>query len=288
MPKHNHSANGFVYNSLDNPFTINPNGNSRLSTATGKVGVDYIGGNQAHNNMPPYIVQNFIIKAYNNARTLSIVENSLDSDSTKNAASVHSVNRALSNLSKFSSNVEIKTGEKWINNKPIYRKVIYEQNTSGETINIDISSLNVDHILIDLSHSFGKWTSHKRILPLLSTNIEASTATSNVVAQNQIGTYYNYSTKTLVVEVGYARKLTEIYITIEYTKTTDILSYDDCKELALNYLGYTKEDVPSQVYASYEGEDDNGYRICIRRSSDTYAIEFLYVNKNTGVVSTYN
>lgn len=50
------------------------------------------GGNQAHNNLQPYIVQNFIIKAYNNARTLSIVENSLDSDSTKNAASVHSVN----------------------------------------------------------------------------------------------------------------------------------------------------------------------------------------------------
>lgn len=55
MPNHNHSANGFIYNSVDNPFTINQNGSSKLSTATGKVGVDYIGGNQAHNNMPPYL-----------------------------------------------------------------------------------------------------------------------------------------------------------------------------------------------------------------------------------------
>lgn len=55
MPNHNHSANGFIYNSVDNPFTINQNGSSKLSTATDKVGVNYIGGNQSHNNMPPYL-----------------------------------------------------------------------------------------------------------------------------------------------------------------------------------------------------------------------------------------
>lgn len=58
MPRHNHSANSFVYNSPDNPFTINPNGNNRLSTATGKVGVDNTGGDGHHNNLPKYFVVN--------------------------------------------------------------------------------------------------------------------------------------------------------------------------------------------------------------------------------------
>lgn len=58
MPNHNHSANSFVYNSPDNPFTINPNGNNRLSTATGIIGVDYTGGDGHHNNLPKFFVVN--------------------------------------------------------------------------------------------------------------------------------------------------------------------------------------------------------------------------------------
>lgn len=56
MPSHNHTAYSFVYNSPDNPFTINPSGTSKLSTATGDIGVDKTGGGKAHNNMPPYLV----------------------------------------------------------------------------------------------------------------------------------------------------------------------------------------------------------------------------------------
>ena len=40
------------------------------------------GDNQAHNNMPPYLIVNYIIKAKNSTYTLSKVVNSLDSDST--------------------------------------------------------------------------------------------------------------------------------------------------------------------------------------------------------------
>lgn len=58
MPNHSHTATNFVYNSANNPFNINPNGTSKLSTAKGKVGVDSTGGSEPHNNMPPYLVVN--------------------------------------------------------------------------------------------------------------------------------------------------------------------------------------------------------------------------------------
>jgi len=58
MPSHSHKATNFVYNSTNNPFNINPNGTSKLSTAKGNIGVDFSGGNEAHNNMPPYLVVN--------------------------------------------------------------------------------------------------------------------------------------------------------------------------------------------------------------------------------------
>ena len=45
------------------------------------------GGNEAHNNMPPYLIVNYIIKAKNSTYTLSKVVNSLDSDSTTDSLS---------------------------------------------------------------------------------------------------------------------------------------------------------------------------------------------------------
>lgn len=70
------------------------------------------------------------------------IENSLDSDSTTNGASVH----ATKLLNTYSTN-ELKIGT-WIDGKPLYRKVIngYVQETSSGYPRIQTNLTNVDTI----------------------------------------------------------------------------------------------------------------------------------------------
>ena len=56
---------------------------------------EYTGGNGAHNNMQPYLVQNYIIKAFQSAGVVAEVEQDLSSDSTINVPSVKAINDNL-------------------------------------------------------------------------------------------------------------------------------------------------------------------------------------------------
>lgn len=83
MPSHEHALNTNIN------CTGFGNGNSLVRGAGGttewKDNESYIkssGGGTAHNNMQPYLIVNYIIKAKNSTYTLSKVVNSLDSDST--------------------------------------------------------------------------------------------------------------------------------------------------------------------------------------------------------------
>ena len=81
------------------------------------------GGGAAHNNMPPYIVQNFIIKA-------------------KMSGTI--------NKNNTYSTSESKTGEIWIDGKPIYRKVFvgnWTSNTSGWTNLVKGNISNCDTVI---------------------------------------------------------------------------------------------------------------------------------------------
>lgn len=116
---------------------------------------------------------------------------------------------------------EMKTGEIWIDGKPIYRKTLQISNPGGTLASIDLSSLNIKNIFFDFSKSFYYWESGNRILPLTSTNIEAASTASTTVSQNQTGIYYYPIDKKLYLEFGYNRKITSGVVTIEYTKITD-------------------------------------------------------------------
>lgn len=61
------------------------------------------GGSQAHNNLQPYIVLNYIIKIYGEAMLTGDVIDSLEGDSSYNAPSIHAVNTKIKELEAYSS-----------------------------------------------------------------------------------------------------------------------------------------------------------------------------------------
>ena len=94
MPTHRHDVFG-------NPnegsiagvgFNTTVVGNNNFN---GMAEASFSGGNQPHNNLQPFIVTNYIIKATKVTPTQAEVEDSLESNSTTNAPSVHAVNEAL-------------------------------------------------------------------------------------------------------------------------------------------------------------------------------------------------
>lgn len=98
MPSHNHKmyspasvtvASGSSYGIPDLGISTTPTTNT--------------GGGQAHNNLQPYIVLNYIIKIYGEAMLTGDVIDSLEGDSSYNAPSIHAVNTKIKELEAYSS-----------------------------------------------------------------------------------------------------------------------------------------------------------------------------------------
>ena len=198
-----------------------------LSTAIvsggGSTFVKAKGGNQPHNNMPPHIVVNYIIKAKQSVGVVATVVDNLDSSSTTDALSAKQgkvLNEKLTALKTYNAE-EIDTGEIWIDGKKIYRKVISFNLDNGDTNLIDLSSLNISEIFFDLSKSYYIWSQQNRIIPIISTNVDMAAVSATDVAQKQTGIYYNTSEQILHCEFGNARPIRKGIITIEYTKKTE-------------------------------------------------------------------
>lgn len=102
MPNHNHGLDYSIITFAEQGLPSVPNargGTAALHyfTATSQ------GGNQPHNNLPPFVVLNAVIKAYEETPTIANVEDSLSSDSTTNAPSVHIVKDKFENMYKTAS-----------------------------------------------------------------------------------------------------------------------------------------------------------------------------------------
>ena len=220
MPAHDHELNELVAG----------HGGIRdwaLSTAivsnSGSTFVKAKGGNQPHNNMPPHIVVNYIIKAKQSVGVVATVVDNLDSNSTTDALSAKQgkvLNEKLTALKTYNAE-EIDTGEIWIDGKKIYRKVISFNLDNGDTNLIDLSSLNISEIFFDLSKSYYIWSQQNRIIPIISTNVDMEAVSATDVTQKQTGIYYNTSEQILHCEFGNARPIRKGIITIEYTKKTE-------------------------------------------------------------------
>ena len=137
------------------------------------------------------------------------VVDSLSGSSTTNAPSVRAVNEGL--LDTYSTS-EIKTNGIWINNKPIYRKVIEKTVNSNTTGTVDLSGLGYDVIWVNQGKSFNQY------------NTTASSSgvswANNPSSNSDYGLVYINQSKVMNIKNNSGANRT-YYVTIEYTKTTD-------------------------------------------------------------------
>ena len=154
MPSHSHSMASFnQYNDgTGGSFAASEKVGRTTSGADGSKGITPIfntGGSKAHNNLQPYLVENYIIKTRETTSgVIATVENNLTSSSSENALSANQgkvLNDKITNTNTYSTE-EINTGKKWINGKDIYRKVFVATKTSDNLVikiadNIDFSYL---------------------------------------------------------------------------------------------------------------------------------------------------
>lgn len=126
MPAHNHNFN------KTNVATMAGSGANEMSQISGGrtyelLGIQNTGGSQAHNNLQPYAVSAYIIKAKQSSGLVADVVDNLTSDSTTDALSAKQgkiLNEKIENMSiNIISGQEIKTG-RYINGSPEYLKRI--------------------------------------------------------------------------------------------------------------------------------------------------------------------
>ena len=162
---------------------------------------EIIGRNQPHNNLQPYITLNYIIKASGTTVLQGNVIDSLESNSTLNAPSIHAVNEGL--LQKYSTN-EIIIG-RWVDNKYVYRKCIYIPSyPNNTTINVPTNIENLDYIV----HIYGVANENGNGHPLNGSRFD--------IPNYAISCYINSGV--LIISTGANRSSYSGYIIIEYTK----------------------------------------------------------------------
>lgn len=153
----------------------------------------------------------------NKVLTSSDIIDNLTSTSTANALSANQgkvLNKKITNLTTYSTE-EVKTGETWIDGKPIYRKVVYVNNLVNNTAktvscNIGANIINqmVKQNLIWYDSTDKAWINNER-WDSTSIRIEYHyDVASDVLWINSVGT--NWSNRT-----------SKAYAILEYTKTTD-------------------------------------------------------------------
>lgn len=167
------------------------------------IGISKTGNDQPHNNLQPYIVTNYIIKAEKSVGVLGKILN-LFSNSDKDTYSCDYLN----NNDTYSTD-EIKTNKRWIDGKPIYRKVVNTgilPNTNSIAIPHNIS--NIDNILSTKGWAY-------RSTDRIFLNLPSATYDKTAISC--------YSSKTNIIIVTYNDRSTfkVSYVTVEYTKTTD-------------------------------------------------------------------
>lgn len=147
MPKHSHNFQ-FDQTEGSNVTAVKTGVNNAYAKATGVTG-----GGQAHNNLQPYLVTNYIIKA---KMTVAIEGEIIQETGTASTTNVYSA-KAIDN--KLTTNIttgqEVATNE-YIDGKRVYKRNIsaIAKNSSGTTLTLSNINFDFSEIWIDESNSF--------------------------------------------------------------------------------------------------------------------------------------
>lgn len=161
--------------------------------------IENAGGNQPHNNVQPYIVTNYIIKAEKSVGILGKILN-IFSKSDKDSYSCKYINDTYGGGIKNYSTNEVKLNEKWIDGKPIYRKVVNMGNllnNSGKSVKHGLSNFVIRTIN-------GSATNGSTTIGISGFNDEVYISKTDVIWNTKVN-----------------RSSFTAYVVLEYTKTTD-------------------------------------------------------------------
>ena len=210
MPSHSHDLT-YVKSAITPLDTAGISGYNQNNTGTGTKtnAVENTGGGEAHNNLQPYIVINYIIKVSQTTSTQAQVVDGY-SASTTDSYSCNYVNNVIKDV--YSTD-EVKTNKVWIDERPIYRKIIsLEKNdlSSGlNSINHNISNLE------DIITIYGtlKRTDNnvQNLIPWDTTNTDWKIFVSDI-SSTSFG---------LTLGSNSYLYLNRLNIVLEYTKSTD-------------------------------------------------------------------
>ena len=206
LVNHRHNSRVQWANSPGNGVISTSTNNTYLQVDAQANNDGLTGGGQPFNVMQPSLAVNFIIKAIKSDSTLAEVENSLASDSIINAPSIHAVNE----LVNYSTTEKI-VG-KWIDNKPVYKKVILTT-TPAEKTNAEIydcTNENIDTLI--------------KCDSLIISSVSGDILNGNYYYSdtNNCCVFYNSMDKSINMQLNSDMYHSETcYILLEYTKTTD-------------------------------------------------------------------
>ncbi len=154
MPSHNHLRdieNKIVNNGSGGAWSPSLKGTGNMTNENNST--RNTGGGQAHNNLQPYLAENFIIKAKNTAAIKGEIIQENDTANENNTYSAKAIDNKLK--INITTGQEVATNE-YINGKRVYKRNISAigENSSGTTLTLSNINFNFSEIWIDESNSF--------------------------------------------------------------------------------------------------------------------------------------
>lgn len=212
MPSHNHLRdieNKIVNNGSGGAWSPSLKGTGNMTDENNST--RNTGGGQAHNNLQPYLAENFIIKAKNTVVAKGDVIQENGTASTTNVYSAKAIDNKIENSIKTNiiTGQEVATNE-YLDGKRVYKRNISAigENSSGTTLTLSNINFNFSEIWIDESNSF------------ISNENETLSINWYFVAEDYCRVWIGKNTKIIRYRTGGNLSGRTFNVMLKYTKNT--------------------------------------------------------------------